>query len=622
MPAPLSTATIAELPHGSTLENVRVGFYLTASGGSDIQVAIVAPDDREVVLWWREQTFSVDPVTAIGADSTDDGLSIYDHDAADGIWTAPAPYTGFWREDYGDWSLADLLGEPATGTWKFKVYNWSDTVTCEAVRASMYLTVSGVEYRYDFPVPLEVPVDADPTAPTGSYVSLDVVEGVTDVGLPGLLPAYAQPGFFRIKLTSLHYPAVTREGFTPRDAVRAQTLALLEDYSNAEVVIPINDARTASVTISMDDPAAAHVRPYSTLLHITYVSPRHAHLVFWGILTQPEWNSASETVKLNAVDMSLRLQHHYVRWGDQILNGSDATGTVEEFGYTVDNLPNPHNTPGWKRSSGRIPLDHVGLRWLRDAADNEAYQDARGVPPLGIMDGFNDVVALPDDTPHIMEIGRGDNVWEQMQALNTHGAHGDFVGAPDFELEPHDDGVDFFYARLNTYIRQGNSDPSRLIFHDGFGKDNATITYTPGGKIINLAHVLSTGDQERVTVIDFDSSGAYGIYNSWDTTGLPAGATDALYEYGQQLVDAYGDPPDYFTTTPNLDMGLHYHDHFLVGDAMTAVIRRGALVRSMTADIVSVTLKQADQAGNVATELDSRVIVGSTTDDVPPRPNA
>lgn len=410
----------------------------------------------------------------------------------------------------------------------------------------------------------------------------------------GLIARPLAPGYFRIKLTSLHYGASTDPAAAERPS---KTLARLEDFSDAQVTIPINDARDATVTISMHAEAAAAVAPYKTLLHIVYATPTDAHLVFWGIVTQPEWDPEAETVTIPAVDMSLRLQHRQIRWGTRILNASDDPTE-----------PNPFNNTSSKRSTGNIPIDYVGLRWLRDVGRNTESMNNRGVPPLGITDGANTASLLPSDTDFTIEGRRGDTVWDVIQ---------EFVGyqiAPDFELEPRDKtfGV---YARLNTYDRQGSADPTRILFHDGFGLDNALITYRPGGKVITHNHVLSTGDETRVTLADLASSAEIGPYIQWDSTDYPARATGALQDHAQQTIDAYGTPPDYFSVTPNLDCGLCYLDDFAIGDALSAAVRRGQLQRQFTGDITRVVLAQADAAGNVRTEIEVAVTVGRTTAD-------
>ena len=403
----------------------------------------------------------------------------------------------------------------------------------------------------------------------------------------GLLPRPGDPGFFRIKLTSLHHP-----GDTP---IPAATLARLEDFTDASVTIPINDQREATVTISMDDPAATVVEPYKTLLHVTYVTPIASYLVFWGIVTQPVWDSSQETLTIPAVDMALKLQNRQVRFGTRILNGSD---NADE--------PNPFNGTGDKRSTGHVPVDYVGIGWLRDAARNNGPQNARGVPPLGITDGINTASPLELDTPYKIEARRGDILWDVLQQIIS------YQVSPDFELEPRD-GTFGVYARLNTYARQGHTDPTRIIFHDGFGNDNCQVTYQPGGKIINASHQLSTGDQARVTTSDEDSQNTYGIYTEWSSTDYPATDTSALADLGQQQIDAYGEPPDYFQVAPNMDAGLYYLDHYAVGDACTAAVRRGQLKRQVTGDITSVKLTQSDSAGNVQPDLEVAVSVSRTT---------
>lgn len=381
-----------------------------------------------------------------------------------------------------------------------------------------------------------------------------------------------QPGYFRAELTTLHTPT------TP-----ARVLARLEQFTAAEVYIPLNDARTAGLGLNYQDPALAFVRPYAVMLRVAYVAPPHgSRLVCWGRLTEPEWDGATGTVRLSAVDQSLPLQHHYVRFGDQALNPTDHP-----------ELPNPYD-----RS---VPLDHVGLRMLRDAGKNTPAQTARGVPDLGIRNGTNDVVALPTSTTRTIAYDRGAEVWYSMREHIGHD------GAPDMELEPIDEYP--YYARLNTYAQQGAGSPI-VEWQDGFGADNCTIAYSPGGKIKTHAHVLNADGTQRVTVADEAASEEYGVWVHWDATSYESRDPEPLQDRGKQIVDAHARPLDYFQITPNANCGLFYPWDFAVGSTVRGQIRRGQLRRDMQGRIVAVRLRQRDAAGTVIPELETAVPSG------------
>lgn len=420
------------------------------------------------------------------------------------------------------------------------------------------------------------PPDVVGGAPLGSGLLLPGTSGFSGPSQA------AHPGYFRIKLTSLHRPA---NGALP---IRyATTLARIEDFQEAQVEIPFNDARSASVKISMNDPACLQVLPLKVMLHIVYVTPNSARLVFWGPVTVPEWSSEEETVTINAVDPSLRLAWHYIRLGDQILNAP-----------THPTLPNPYG-------KGMIPLDGHGLRMLRDCGVVGGT-----IPYLGIADGVFAGDEYPNDTFFKIKPspGRGSQVWQTWLEAISHQA------APDFELEPRDD-IPGAYCRINTFNQQGNPDPLGLILHDGFGKDNCRIDYRPGGKLITHAHILSQADKLRITIQNSAAATEYGAYIWWDSTNYKADNTEALALRGRQLIAAYSSPPDYYDVKLNPDSDMYFMEDFGVGDLMIAAIRRGYLRRRIEGRVVQVTLKQIDDAGNVVPEIQAAATLGDPGED-------
>lgn len=411
-------------------------------------------------------------------------------------------------------------------------------------------------------------------------------EGVGPETLPsiGLIPGRrALPGVFRLSLTTLHQPETAAAAARP-----AYTLARLTQFTEARVEIPANDSRIASAKISLHDPAIDLVQPYSTLLHVLYVTASTAWNVFWGVISNMQEND-DETVTLNCVDRSLSLQRHFLRYGDQAVNGT-----------THPTLPNPYG-------KGHVPLDSTGMAMLLAAGQNTDEQDDRGVPALGIILGTDNT----SPTSETMEVRRGDEVWRTMLDLVRHDI------APDFELEPIDT-VDNVYAQINFYTRQGDPDPENLILQHGFGKDNARIRFDVGGKIATHAHVLSTGDEKRVTVADAAASDDIGVYVDWDATDYATSETAALQARGRQITDQYAEPPEYFDVDLTDDSGLYYMEDFTVGSACRAQkrIRRAPVtgrdvVRQADGHITKVTLEQIDTAGSVVPRIEAALTAGT-----------
>lgn len=363
------------------------------------------------------------------------------------------------------------------------------------------------------------------------------------------------PGF-TIQITGIY------EGITAGLAVNYGTLT---QYEDAEVNIPINDARTARVKISLYDPLVQEVIAYMRMLRIYYGST----LVFWGPITEPQFQLGDATCSIAAVDPSIRLQNHFIRYGD------DAEKKTETNGF-----------------DGKVPVDYRGMRMIRDAANNTPEQDLRAVPPLGILNGS----ANTPQGPPRLTFERSMNVWDAMKEVADHDP------GPDFQLRPSTAELGA-YCFLDCFNKQGTDRSATVIFQGGWGLDNLDdMTYTPGGKLITHAHVLSSDGLMRVTTTDIASSHDRGVYVEWEATDYPVtdlDDIDVLAERGAVWIDAYGVPPDYHTITPRLNSGYVYGTSYGIGDYVSSSIRRGYLNKDMTGRVTAVTLKQEAQSGMV-----------------------
>lgn len=621
------------------VQAVRVSVYISHTFDGDVQVTLLNPTAQSAYI-----------IDGVGDDGDDFGTgpldaqrTVLDDAASTKLEDGVAPFVGEFHPPY-DESFHAFLGRDPNGTWTLRIADLAGADTGTLHEASLFITVDGVETRFDYtgadvPIPdddedgveitFDVAIEGAPLVvqplsivPTTNAFGLVTVvggagegggvgggvggegEGVGGFGeyeptaIPaiGLVPSRrAAPGYFRIKLTSLHRPA--ESALTGGVQTPAHTLAHLTDHYEAKVEIPINDQRTASVKVPMTDPVCQHIRPYSTLLHVVYVTPTSSWLVFWGIVVQPEWNSEEDMVTINAVDMSLRLQHHYVRRGDRALNPSNDT--------VLPNPWNPERNIPFSFSTGHIPLTWQGMDMLIEAAQNIDTQIARGVPPLGIVAGSIGSDFVTPGTGETMEVQRGDEVWEQMIAMISN------YGTFDFELEPRDDLGFGIYAAINYYANQGETDEKRVVFNDGFGLDNCLVSYKPGGNLITHAQVLSAGNERRESYASLESSLDYGVYVYWDSTDEPKNKVGRLRKKARALVNAYSGPPDNFTVAINRDAPMYYLDNFAVGDRFLTKVRRGQLVKDLIGDVRRVTLEQIDDAGNVAVAIDSVVHIDS-----------
>lgn len=342
---------------------------------------------------------------------------------------------------------------------------------------------------------------------------------------------------------------------------------LISDPAAANVEIPLNDSRRASVTVSVYDEIVADVlgHSYARCLKVHY----HGELIFWGPIKLNEVTFGDDdTVTFNAVDPSLRLIRHYLRRGD---------------------LDGDLNAANQDRAT--VTIDHNGLRLLRDAALNIPEQTTRGVPDLGIIDGFNDFAASPDD---LMGVQRGDQVWNAMLMLSAS------LG-PDFELEPIDD-TPLAYARLNTFTTQGIDRSSSVQLHYALGLANLDdLSWTEGEEYTTHVHVLDRNLKYRVTPANLDTSAQTGPYVDWDPTDYDADAivqADAervLLAYGQDILIAYSHP--LIKAQPVLpietDDAPRYLRDFAVGDIVGLAGKKGhATLPEGDYRIVKVTISQ------------------------------
>lgn len=367
-----------------------------------------------------------------------------------------------------------------------------------------------------------------------------------------------------ILITSLIY------GETP-----AVVLANVSQYTDAEITIPYLRERTAKVTLSVFDRALAEMlenagglRAYEHCLFVRYLGQP----VFWGPIVTPEWDLEQATVTLNAVDPSVRLQHHYLRLGDDALNSDN--------GF-----------------DGSLPVDHRGLRKLRDAAFVTGPQAALGIPDIGIEDGTNDCT----ESDLRLRVTRGDEVWAQMIELAS------VPGRPDFELEPLDiSDRPLSYCRLNTYESQGTDRTGEIVWHCGFGADNvANVSWSPGGKVVTQSTVTSQDAQHRSTILAPTVAQAIGVYSSWNARDFNGNDDEVFAAYATGEVQAYAPPPNYLKVTLRRDTPHRYGGAYVIGDTIRVCAKRGFMHSGdIDAAVVQVTLRQADDIGDIVEDVD------------------
>jgi hypothetical protein len=342
-------------------------------------------------------------------------------------------------------------------------------------------------------------------------------------------------------------------GIIPFGETVAPYYGRIADPQAGEVVIPLNDSRTASVTVSAYDDICEtlaeaieandlHQIPYETHLKVYY----DGLLVFWGPIKVRSVDMVAGTVRFDAVDMSLRLVKHFIREGDLLLGNGQVDATTGQ---------------------GYLPISSDGLKRLRDAGNTTSF------PPLGIDDGTDDFAPDPNAIAGVM---RGDQIWSTwLQIVQTLG--------PDFELEPRD-ASDGYYCQLNTYAHQGSDISAAVQLHYGTGRQNLdALSFVEGEEYSNLAHVLDRDAKYRETITNATALTRTGPYITWDATDFDtkhsteADARTVLDAHGQDIIDAYSRPLVGLSLTLPVDTsdGYHYFIDYKVGDTIGVAGKAG-----------------------------------------------
>lgn len=324
-------------------------------------------------------------------------------------------------------------------------------------------------------------------------------------------------------------------------AVGAEEVVVSE-FEDLEVVHPLNDGRTARVTLSIFDPVIATVTPFAFALRVLWED--RLEPVFFGP-SNISVDYAAGKCYLDAQDPSLRMSHHYLRRGDDALTG--------------DSDPD----------KGTIDADDTGIGLCVDAAQNTAGQDARDDPKLGLQwSGFY-------STSRTRPIGveRFQECWSVVQDIAR------AVGGPDFDVQTNDAWPASQYAYLYTYDSLGtdrttitpDAPPAgKVVLDYGIGADNLTSFQERPGRPTTHAHVHSSDGKYRRSAGATAASNQTGIYVdaiNYDievkkTPAFPLGDTEALAELAQARVKAYGFPPKFLEVTLRPDAVIsHSYGH-------------------------------------------------------------
>jgi hypothetical protein len=370
-------------------------------------------------------------------------------------------------------------------------------------------------------------------------------------------------------------------------------LARLANYTDLEVVDPLNDARTARMKVSLYDPAVALLKPLSRGLKIVYGDA----LIFNGIQVSLSFDYAAGTAEIIAHDPTIKLKQGYHRYGDEVV----------DKGY---------------------PIDGIGMRMLIESSIPIEPQLDRAIPGNHILWGDDDTYRqapkgtnnteppFAGDPAQWRRIIRGDNIWDTLRNVQQ-----TLIG-PDFRFRPVDadhPGVQGipppgFMVEFDTYTKLETDRTEQVVFQHNFGTDNAeNVVHEPDGSSTRNYMVVVYPGGERAPTDDAHRALAHngaswleiGIYQGWESS-TQQDTAEILLAKAEAYVRAYAVPPNFFTVTPRIDAANvpQYARDYFVGDLIRAQARKGYREVDLLGRILSATVRQEDSAGNTRVELE------------------
>lgn len=378
------------------------------------------------------------------------------------------------------------------------------------------------------------------------------------------------------------------------EPIAGATIYRTGEGGGLEVTDPLNDSRTARLTLNLHDKAARHARPLDRVLAVTY----GPYLIFKGPILQVSTDYAAATVTVNAHDATIRLKHHYHRYGDLACDS-------------------------------QYPVDGRGVRQLVESALPTATEMADDMPPNGILWGHDSTTHEPAGDTGIWSgpVKAGTNVWESIGNLTQLfrpplTEDGPPLGI-DFRFRPVDKDhpgvygavIPGFFCELDTTDRLGTDKHETLILEHGQGVDNAeNVTHEPDGDVVRTrATFVPPGGLKNRSDTRYGTANAsgpqhdYGLMEGYESSGQAKDAQTVLKAKAKDIVQAYARPPDFFTVSPRMS---HYPDvptypaDIKVGDTITARARKGTRQVELVGRIIMATIQAVDQAGNSRVTLE------------------
>lgn len=239
--------------------------------------------------------------------------------------------------------------------------------------------------------------------PSGDVLpSPDILPGMADVGgsTGGMV--------FRVEITDLYGTIL------PWTDALGGIHSTVEQYTGLSFTLPISDDRSASLTLSVYNPAVANlpvtteggnvVMPLIRMVRIRFRGVTQ----FWGLITAPKVSTEKATVELNCQGPAFKLRHRQLNLGDDIV--------------------------GTEESPIHSPSDWTTMKAIVEAAYDTTDQYAQNIPDIGIT--VENVSAVEAPAEFWTDIQRGDNNWDALTevAASAYGA--------EFDIVPYDPAPD------------------------------------------------------------------------------------------------------------------------------------------------------------------------------------
>lgn len=228
----------------------------------------------------------------------------------------------------------------------------------------------------------------------------DLPEGPSLLGDP-------PPSVFEVEITDLYGNVLTWN-------VNGFTESQIRNYSDLSFEAGVSEERSATLTLSLYEPAIQHLVYVSTYGHIVAVLGRMIRIKyrgeteFWGLVTSPKFSTSSANGVIGCFGPTYKLRHRHVN------NGDDIAGPDEQHAV--------HN-----------PTDWTTVKAAVEAAYDTPDQYSENIPDIGVVVENVDATTAPDGL--WTAVTRGNGNWEIIEEISQ-------TQLVEFDIVPYDPPAD------------------------------------------------------------------------------------------------------------------------------------------------------------------------------------